>query len=186
MTIKVVGVCGNSGSGKTELIQRSIDEYPDYFHKVDQITTRSPRDGEAAHYSFVNDFLYDLLLEKDFLTAVTSFDSARYGSLLDSLHPEKINLVALSTEGFISLQNSCRDRGFELVSLGLVKPVPLEEELSGRENRNLEEEMDFIPFMQHLKELKPGEYFSNHDLMELVKEWQPRPLLNSFSRNQTT
>ena len=56
----IITVSGISGSGKTTIVENTVENYADIYHKVVTTTTRKPRNGEVdgVDYFFMekNDF----------------------------------------------------------------------------------------------------------------------------------
>ena len=75
--ITIVAFCGPSGSGKSELVQRLLDLYPDNLTKWKQATTRAKR-GPGDDYVFMTKDMYDVV--RSTLTCRTAFNGNYYGT----------------------------------------------------------------------------------------------------------
>lgn len=75
--ITIVAFCGPSGSGKSELVQRLLDMYPDNLTKWKQATTR-PKRGPGDDYVFMTKPTYDVV--RSTLTCRTEFNGNHYGT----------------------------------------------------------------------------------------------------------
>jgi len=77
-------VAGISGSGKGTVCNKLIEEYPGFFIRPVSVTTRKPRPGDrfADHYFFVNQEIFDWLVETNQLLEHTKvWGDDYYGSL---------------------------------------------------------------------------------------------------------
>lgn len=101
---KVVIILGESGSGKDSLAREIVYkldnlEYP--VHQVVACTTRPKRDYEIEgcdyHFLTPNEFA-DLIMENKMLEAAT-FNDWAYGTCIDDLKPDQINIEVLNPEG---------------------------------------------------------------------------------------
>ena len=94
MKIKVLAIVGKSGSGKDSVL-KCLKMYPaDNINYIISSTTRPPREGEVdgIHYHFLkhDDFLR--LIEEDKIVEMSVFRDWCYGTTLDSLDPNKVNI----------------------------------------------------------------------------------------------
>lgn len=91
--IKVVGLIGKAGSGKDSILAHTLTVCP-YFNKIINCTTRPPRENEqnGINYNFYTPEKYSQLLLEDKLIEATSFNDWFYGTELDALNPNKINI----------------------------------------------------------------------------------------------
>ena len=75
--IYVVLMCGSSGSGKSYITKKLIENYSEEFKKIPQYTTRDRRDGEDPYeYYFVNKKHYKINLciwQKIFQKGINSY-----------------------------------------------------------------------------------------------------------------
>ena len=102
--IKIIALIGEAGSGKDYLLHRAIAHYPDY-HEIISTTTRPPREGEVEgkNYYFVDyDTFYELMDNGDMLEC-TNFNNWWYGTSLNSLDKDKINIGVFNPEGIRSM-----------------------------------------------------------------------------------
>lgn len=91
--IKVVGLIGKAGSGKDSILAHTLAVCPQ-FNKIINCTTRPPRENEqnGVNYNFYTPEEYSQLLLEDKLIEATSFNDWFYGTELDALNPNKVNI----------------------------------------------------------------------------------------------
>ena len=98
---KIIALFGESGAGK-DTIQNWLTEYfPDEAHKIVSCTTRPPRDYEknGVDYHFIDtEFFAQKVLDGSMLEA-TTFNSWGYGTPIDSLEKDKINIGVFNIAG---------------------------------------------------------------------------------------
>lgn len=99
MKIKVVALFGKAGSGKDTILREVVSKGD--FHEIVSCTTRPRREGEqdGVNYHFLtNEEFTDLVLQDRMLEA-TVFRDWCYGTALDSLDYNKINIGVWNPEG---------------------------------------------------------------------------------------
>jgi energy-coupling factor transporter ATP-binding protein EcfA2 len=117
-SVKVLIICGPSGSGKSTLEKYLIDEYPEMFHKLQQVSTRKMRPNETYGnpYVFLSrrtfEFMKDRLIGRLGLSKDSLFKD-NYGSIPD-FHEFKINTLILAEEAIIDYNHSDVIRDFEI------------------------------------------------------------------------
>ena len=101
MNTKVYMIMGEAGSGKDYLVKNLVQANPDLFNEIISYTTRPKRSNEVdgVHYHFisVNEFLSMNMLEQ------TIFNGWYYGTGLNCLVPDKINIGVFNPAGVRSL-----------------------------------------------------------------------------------
>lgn len=94
---KLIVLCGKAGVGKDFLLQQLCKAFPDDLNIVVSDTTRPPRWGEE------NGVNYNFLTEKEFHKRDhiehSYFNRWYYGTPIDSLSTEKINVLILNPDG---------------------------------------------------------------------------------------
>ena len=131
--IDLIGLCGESSSGKSKILSDLMKKYPDIFHKKVSYTTRRERSGEinGVDYNFVSrNKFFDLVLKEEILEA-TDFNGNVYGTGINSFKEDKINLGIFDTEGIETIS--------QLPEINLI-PIYLEVEPRIRLIRSLERE----------------------------------------------
>lgn len=106
--IKIIALFGKSGAGK-DFIQKKLMEMYD-FHKVVSCTTRPKRDyeKEGKDYFFVDNIEFSKkVLNGDMLEA-TCFREWFYGTPIQGLDENKINVGVFNIEGIETLSEDSR------------------------------------------------------------------------------
>lgn len=138
--VKIIAIIGEAGTGKDFLVKELVKRYPELFHEIVSCTTRPKREKE---YEGVN---YYFLTQQQFLTNVingrmlesTNFRGWYYGTLLDSLSQNKINLGVFNPAGVRSL---IKNDNVEVVvyRLTVSKKERLLRQLNREENPDVDE-----------------------------------------------
>lgn len=99
--IKLLVLFGIRGVGKSYLVNSLVKNYPEYFYKVKQVTTRPRRENEAfEEYIWLNKDEYEAY--KDQYFAKTEVMGNYYGTVLSYIHPDdqkKIGLIIVDCNG---------------------------------------------------------------------------------------
>ena len=106
--IKIVALFGKSGAGK-DAIQKKITSSNNY-HSIVSCTTRPAREKEknSINYFFLtNDEFAEKVMNNEMLEA-TSFRGWFYGTSLDSLNQEQINIGVFNIAGIEALLEDSR------------------------------------------------------------------------------
>lgn len=98
---KLIAVCGESASGKNTLVDLLVAKHPEIFHRKVSYTTRKPRFGEikGEDYHFITrEEFFDLVMTERMIEAA-EFDEEMYGTCLESLKDDKINVGIFDPQG---------------------------------------------------------------------------------------
>ena len=99
----LVILCGKSGAGKDYLLQKICELCPEKVHPVISDTTRPTRWGEEDGVN------YNFLTEKEFFAKdhieQSYFNSWYYGTPVDSLSTDKINIAVMNPSGIRQIYN---------------------------------------------------------------------------------
>lgn len=99
--IKILALFGKSASGKDTIQNWIVSNFPDQIHGIVSCTTRPPRDGEVngqAYFFLSNEEFTTKVLDGSMLEA-TAFREWFYGTSLDQLNREKINVGVFNISG---------------------------------------------------------------------------------------
>lgn len=181
--IKILALCGESGSGKDTFMQEVLKLRPD-LHEIISCTTRPIREGEQHG---VNYFYYTI---EQFLNKVvnnemlecTCFNDWYYGTSKDSINEDKINIGVFNPEGIIRL---LQNEKVDLMVVYIYRPAKLRllGQLNREENPDVSEiirraaadEKDFavLPFEYTLieNEIYDDLVMGPHRIVELLDEF---------------
>ena len=104
---RVIAICGKSASGKDTYLQQMLKHLGDKAHEIISHTTRPPREGEVYGKN------YYFITEKDFVTKLKDKEMLEwatyrdwcYGTAIEALNKEKINIGVFNRKGIDSLSN---------------------------------------------------------------------------------
>ena len=106
---QILAFMGKSGSGKDFTANYLWNKAPYKFHKVVSCTTRPPRDNEVDgkdyHFIDVGSFAGHVL-DGSMLEATCYNNDWYYGTCIDYLHKNKINIAVLNPEGISRLREN--------------------------------------------------------------------------------
>lgn len=101
---KVIAICGKSASGKDTLLRDIMTHYP-WLHKIINTTTRPPRenevDGKNYHFVSLEAFAHADIMGK--MIEVAQFREWFYGTSIDALDPNEINIGVFNPAGVYAL-----------------------------------------------------------------------------------
>ena len=107
---QVVALIGKAGAGKNSIQKATCERHPLMFHPIVSCTTRPAREGEMEgvnyHFISLNEFTRKVL-SGDMLEA-TEFRDWFYGTTLDSLSKDKINIGVFNPAGVEALLQDSR------------------------------------------------------------------------------
>ncbi|XP_053203047.1 guanylate kinase-like [Panonychus citri] len=110
--IRPIVICGPSGSGKSSLLRRLINDYKDYLGFTVSHTTRKPREGEidGREYHFMErDSMEKAIKESEFIE-FTEFSGNLYGTSKKAMehvqNSGKICILDLEIEGVKNMKKS--------------------------------------------------------------------------------
>lgn len=99
--IKILALFGKSASGKDSIQKWIVSNYPQLTNKIVSCTTRPPRSGEqdGVDYFFLSDEGFAKKVLDGSMLEATSFREWFYGTALNQLNPEKINVGVFNITG---------------------------------------------------------------------------------------
>lgn len=102
--IKVLALFGKSASGKDTLQQWIVSNYPQ-LHPIISCTTRPPRVGEleGVNYFFLKEVEFEQKIKHNLMLEYTVFREWYYGTSLDQLDPNSINVGVFNVAGIRTL-----------------------------------------------------------------------------------
>ena len=94
-------LCGPAGSGKNYILNNLMSKYPEDLNLIIPDTTRPPRDSEKDGVD------YNFLTTDEFFTKkhleVTEFNNWYYGTPIDALRQNKINITILNPMAILQI-----------------------------------------------------------------------------------
>ena len=99
--IKILALFGKSASGKDTIQKWITTNFPALTKGIVSCTTRPPRDGEqeGVDYFFLTDEQFAAKVLDGSMLEATSFREWFYGTALDQLNPDKINIGVFNITG---------------------------------------------------------------------------------------
>lgn len=97
---KLVALFGKSGAGKDTIQNWMVSNLQD-THKLISYTTRPPRDNEVDNqdYHFISVEEFNYMKEKNLFLETTEFRGWYYGTSIESLNENKINIGVFNPSG---------------------------------------------------------------------------------------
>ena len=97
---KLVALFGKSGAGKDTIQNWMVSNLQD-THKLISYTTRPPRDNEVDNqdYHFISVKEFNYMKEKNLFLETTEFRGWYYGTSIESLNENKINIGVFNPSG---------------------------------------------------------------------------------------
>ena len=104
---KIVAIAGKSGAGKNYIQKKLSETYPDLFHSIVSCTTRPPREEEidGIDYHFITGNDFSRLIYDSKMLEYTDFKNWYYGTSIQDLDPNKINIGVFNPQGVQNLIN---------------------------------------------------------------------------------
>ena len=107
---QVVALIGKAGAGKDSIQKATCELHPLMFHPIVSCTTRPAREGEVEgvdyHFISLNEFTRKVL--NGSMLEATEFRDWFYGTTLDSLSKDKINIGVFNPAGVEALLEDSR------------------------------------------------------------------------------
>lgn len=102
---KIIALCGKSGAGKDSLMMAIFSHLEKYLNPIISHTTRPRREKEIADksYHFVSEDEFLTLIDENKMLETTNFNNWYYGTSIDSLSNDKINIGVFNPDGIMSL-----------------------------------------------------------------------------------
>ena len=166
---KVIALCGKSGAGKDTLLREFLAHFP-CLHGIIKVTTRPRREYEKQdtdyHFISLEEFTAKLLNSEMIEAAV--FNNWGYGTLIDDLKEDKINIGVFSPEA-IRIINEDPRIDLEIIYITASDKERLIRQLDREENPDIEEiirryqtdKIDFLELEEYNYDIIPNEDSEN-------------------------
>ena len=148
---KLIALLGKAGSGKDTILNRICES--DKFHKIISCTTRPIRENEenGKDYIYLTNEEFSQKVLNDELIEATIFNNWCYGTPIDSLDKNKINIGIFNLDGLFILENN-KDIDLIIYYITCSQKERLLRQLKREDNPNVEEilrrfktdEIDFL------------------------------------------
>ena len=137
---KIIALCGKSGAGKDSLMMATFSHLKEYLNPIISHTTRPKREKEVAdkNYHFVSNDQFLTLIDENKMLETTSFNNWYYGTSINSLSNDKINIGVFNPDGIISLLEDNRIE-LEIYYITAKGKTRLIRQLNREENPNVDE-----------------------------------------------
>ena len=110
--IKIIALFGKAGAGKDTILNELFNTYGSTLpiNKIISCTTRPPRDYETdgKDYFFHTDEEFLIKVANGTMLEATKFREWFYGTSLDTLHKNKINIGVFNPDGICNLLETAR------------------------------------------------------------------------------
>lgn len=161
---KVVALCGPAGSGKDYLAQKVKEQLGDDVNLVVADTTRPPRLNEINGQDY-NFFTPDDFFKREHLE-ITSFNNWYYGTPMNGLRRDKVNLLILNPVAVLQVYRFASNIDLEIIRITAPDKTRMLRQLNRVESpdvyeicrRFLADQGDFLK-LQYL----PCKLLTNHD-----------------------
>lgn len=166
--IKVIAICGKSAAGKDTLLQEILKLNRPDIHEIISCTTRPPREGEVhgKNYYFLSNQDFADKIENGEMLEATVFRDWCYGTSLDSLCPNAINVGVFNVDGIdILYDNPSID--LYVIEVKASAKTRLIRSLNREENPDVDEIV-----RRYLADEKDFEYFYGSDSVFLNENTQ--------------
>lgn len=167
MLPKVIVILGKAGSGKDTLAQRIVAD--NRFSLVVTATTRPKRDYE------VNGIDYIFMTEEEFKKVEkieeVSFNGWHYGTPISALSKDKINVIVINPDGFITLASNNKIDIVGAFEIQVNDKERLLRQLNREENPNVDEiARRYIADKKDFQEFEHAKRFYNLEVEILKNE----------------
>ena len=101
---KLIMLVGKAGSGKDTILREVVKQSP-YVHEIVSCTTRPPREGEVdgINYHFLTGEQFGKKVLQNEMLEATCFNDWFYGTSIDSLDEDMVNIGVFNPEGVESI-----------------------------------------------------------------------------------
>ena len=113
----IVLITGESGSGKSTIVNTLYHKYPDLYNIIKSYTTRKQRNNNDTDHTFINS---KDDISNQTLVAETMIDNNFYGATLEQFTDDSINLYIVDDKGIVDTIDFF-DRGVKIITVKIVR-----------------------------------------------------------------
>lgn len=167
-------ICGPSGVGKSYLVDKLVEDYPDHLYKVEQVTTRDIREDErGGNYTFLPT-KRDYYRIKHLLIGCTEINGELYGSIPANEEEERTGIIILNEMGLKDFMEKEQEKNYK--TIGISKNTLLVER-EGRDISYLEQEKKVLDYADFVFYLEDDEYVDMHEMYNVLLSYDILPPL---------
>ena len=141
MKKQVVAICGKSGSGKDTIMKEILKRYPNSFKSIVSYTTRPKRENEikGIDYHFISKQEMANKIVNNEMLEISEFNGWFYGTAIDSLSDECINIGVYNLDGLEYLYQTEKDIDILIFYINASDKTRLIRSLNREKNPDVEE-----------------------------------------------
>lgn len=135
----IITVSGISGSGKTTIVEKAVEKFPELYHKVITTTTRQPREGEkeGEDYFFMDKKIFQEKLKEDFFVESELISDNFYGTQKNQLFDKNtIPLIIVGPEGSQNFKKVLESQGHNVINVFIECSIETAKERIKSRDRN--------------------------------------------------
>ena len=137
---KIIAIIGEAGTGKDTILKKIVDRFDISTHEIISYTSRSKRSNEkeGINYHFVSKEEFEDLINQHRMLEYAEFNGWYYGTGIDDIKPDKINIGVFNPEGIKQLK---KNSNVEVIVWRITcrDDVRLKRQLNREDNPNVEE-----------------------------------------------
>lgn len=156
--MKILLVCGESGTGKTTISQELCNQYPNSFYLIRSYTTRPRRDMYEYDHTFVNKIKMKYIFQKCDVVAHTEINNYCYCATKQQFSENWINVYTIDEKGRQEILEKMKGHDFCTI---LIKRDNIEDVEQSRLDRDLK-----IPQDNDVNKI----FINNDDINIIVKD----------------
>ena len=138
--IKIIAIMGKSASGKDTIMKELVKRNPS-LNEIVSYTTRPQRDYEinTVHYNFITIEEFVEMVSNDEMLEATNFNDWWYGTSINSLKKDAVNIGVFNPEGVFALLESDDILDIDIYYVLAKDKTRLIRQLTREENPNIKE-----------------------------------------------